>query len=152
MFKYDLGDGADLRILEMRHAKEFLEFVAENRTYLGEWLGWAHTVTTLEAAQGFIRRGITCYGEESTLYEQKIIIVFDWTSWGDEVKRYQAEPEALARANLLTLRKLLTAHIRADRFVEGRLASVLESGHIAAILRRLKQIRDEMIGGTRQYG
>lgn len=64
MFKYDLGDGVDLRYLEMRHAREFLEFVAENRAYLGEWLGWAHTVTTIEAAQGFIRRGITRYEED----------------------------------------------------------------------------------------
>jgi len=64
MFKYDLGNGVDLSILEMRHAKEFLEFVAENRSYLGEWLGWAHTVTTLEAAQGFIMRGRTRYAED----------------------------------------------------------------------------------------
>jgi len=40
--------------------------------------------------------------------------------------------------------ELLTAHVRGDRFVEGHLASVFESGHITAILRRLKQIREEM--------
>jgi|GEM_PF-924697 len=85
---------------------------------------------------------------QSALYRHNIIIVFDWTIWDDEAKRYQAEPKALETADLLTLRKLLTAHIRADRFVEGHLASVLESGHIAAILRRLRQIREEMIGDT----
>ena len=81
---------------------------------------------------------------QSTLYRQNVIISFDWMSWGDEVKQYQAEPEALERADLFTLRKLLTAHVRADRFVEGHLAQVLENGHIAAILRRLQQIRGEM--------
>ena len=40
--------------------------------------------------------------------------------------------------------ELVTAHVRADRFVEGHLVSVFESGHITAILRRLKQIREEM--------
>jgi hypothetical protein len=35
-------------------------------------------------------------------------------------------------------------HVRADRFVEGHLASVLESGHITAILRRLRGIREQM--------
>ena len=64
MFKYDLGDGADLRFLEIRHAQEFLDFVTENRSYLGEWLGWPNRITTLEAAQGFIRRGITRYEED----------------------------------------------------------------------------------------
>lgn len=43
----------------------------------------------------------------------------------------------------LTLRKLLTAHVRADRFSEGHLASVLESRHITAMLRRLKRIREQ---------
>ena len=73
-----------------------------------------------------------------------MIIPFDWRSWSEEAERYQMDPEALQAADLLTLRKLLTAHVRAERFAEGHLASVFESGHIAAILRRLKQIRAEM--------
>ena len=79
-----------------------------------------------------------------TLYKQDMIIPFDWRSWSEEAERYQTDPKALEAADLLTLRKLLTAHIRGDRFVEGHLASVFESGHITAILRRLKQIREEM--------
>ncbi len=80
----------------------------------------------------------------STLYRQNIIISFDWTGWSDEAERYRSDPKALAAADLLTLRKLLTTHVRADRFAEGHLASVFESGHITAILRCLKQIRDKM--------
>jgi ADP-ribosyl-[dinitrogen reductase] hydrolase len=79
-----------------------------------------------------------------TLHEQNMIIPFDWGSWSAEAERYQSDPAALEVADLLTLRKLLTAHVRADRFTEGHLAKVLESGHITAILRRFKQIRDEM--------
>jgi ribosomal-protein-serine acetyltransferase len=65
MFKFDLGDGADLRFLEMRHAPVFLEFVAANRDHLGVWLEWGHTIQTLEQAQGFIKRGITRYAEDA---------------------------------------------------------------------------------------
>jgi len=54
-----------------------------------------------------------------TLYEQDILVAFDWVSWKEEAQRYQSEVGALQRADLLTLRKLLTAHVRADRFVEG---------------------------------
>ena len=82
-----------------------------------------------------------------TLYKQNIIIPFDWVNWREEAEGCQSDPAALETADLLTLRKLLTAHIRADRFVEGHLASIFESGHIAAILRRLKQIRDKMADG-----
>ena len=78
------------------------------------------------------------------LHRQNIIIPFDWTSWRKEAERYQMDPEALEAADLLTLRKLLTVHVRAERFSEGHLVSVFESGHIAAILRRLKRIREEM--------
>ena len=46
--------------------------------------------------------------------------------------------------DVLSLCKLLTTHVRTDRITEGHLANVLESGHITAILRRLKQIRDAM--------
>lgn len=78
------------------------------------------------------------------LHKQGIIIPFDWTSWRREAGRYQTDPKALETADLLALRKLVTVHVRAERFAEGHLASVLESGHITAILRRLKQIREEM--------
>ena len=64
MFKYDLGDGADLRFLEFRHAPEFLEFIASNRDHLGVWLEWGQTITTLEQSQNFIKRGIARYAED----------------------------------------------------------------------------------------
>lgn len=77
------------------------------------------------------------------LYDQDIVFVFNWGSWQEEAQRIMSEPAVLQQADLLTLRKLLTTHIRKDRFVEGHLASVLESGHITAILRRLQNIRDQ---------
>jgi ribosomal-protein-serine acetyltransferase len=64
MFKYDLGDGADLRFLELRHAPALYDFVVANRAYLGAWLGWANTMNGVEDAQSFIRRGITRYAED----------------------------------------------------------------------------------------
>ena len=78
------------------------------------------------------------------LHREDVIIPFDWTIWRKEARRCQTDPEALETADLLTLRKLLTVHVRADRFAEGHLASVFESGHITAILHRLKQIREKM--------
>ncbi len=83
----------------------------------------------------------------AALYRQSIIIPFDWRSWSDEAKRYESDPDALEASDLLTLRRLLTAHVRADRFVEGHLAGLFQSGHVTAILRRLKDIHDSMAGG-----
>jgi hypothetical protein len=78
------------------------------------------------------------------LYDQQIVFSFDWPSWQDEARRLYFDPVALEKADLLTLRKLLTTHVRKDRFVGGHLASMFECGHITAILRRLKGIREQM--------
>lgn len=64
MFKHELGGGAELRVLEARHAGEFLRFVDENRAFLGRWLRWGVEITTLEDAEAFLRRGITRYVED----------------------------------------------------------------------------------------
>jgi len=49
----------------------------------------------------------------------------------------------LEEADLETLRKLLTTHVRKDRFCEGHLDYMFECGHITAILERLQQLEIE---------
>jgi len=58
MFKYDLGQGADLRILQKYHAPEFLEFIQANIVYLAEWLDWTNRIQTVADAEKFIQRGL----------------------------------------------------------------------------------------------
>jgi hypothetical protein len=38
----------------------------------------------------------------------------------------------------------MTSYVRADRFSEGTLASLFQSGQIITVLQRLRQIRDAM--------
>ena len=78
----------------------------------------------------------------TVLHHEQFITPFDWVNWAKEAQRYRTGGDtALATADLTTLRKLLTAYVRADRFAEGTLAARFEEGHITAILRRLQQIR-----------
>ena len=69
---------------------------------------------------------------------------FDWRAWLPEALNLHDHPERLETASLETLQKLLTLHIRRDRFFEGHLANMVEDGHIAAILRRMAAIRSEL--------
>ena len=75
------------------------------------------------------------------LYHCNFIQEFDWTSWYDEAEKYQKQPNFIGDADLETIIKLLTTHMRADRFCSGHLASVLDNGHLLKILERLAEIR-----------
>ena len=78
-----------------------------------------------------------------TIYDTRFLVALDWEAWSEEAHRYiNGGASALAEADLLTLRKLMTAHLGADRFIEGTLADLLKTGHIPLVLRRLRQIRD----------
>lgn len=80
----------------------------------------------------------------SALYAGGFVVSFDWPGWQQQAKEYVDNPHSLASANLKTLQKLLTTHVRKERFASGHLASILRNGHLAAILNRLAQIRLEM--------
>jgi O-acetyl-ADP-ribose deacetylase len=76
------------------------------------------------------------------LRTENIIFPFDWVKWQDEAVRYFDNPELLKSADLLTLRKLLTLHVRKDRFCDGHFAYIIDSGYLLNILKRLEELRD----------
>lgn len=65
---------------------------------------------------------------------------FDWGSLQGEAERLVDDAELLKRCDLQTCVKLLTLHLRKDRFCGGHLASMIECGHIARILKRLWEL------------
>jgi len=81
----------------------------------------------------------------NTLYQESFVISFDWTAWQDEAKRFVDNPKLLNLADISTLQKLLTTHVRKERFCSGHLAGMINTGHILAILKRLKAIRADMV-------
>ncbi len=78
------------------------------------------------------------------LYRENLVIDFNWVAWKDEAAKYLKNSSQINSADLETLQKLITTHVRADRFNSGHLAQMVESGHILAILRRLATIRGQM--------
>jgi hypothetical protein len=78
------------------------------------------------------------------LYDNGWIEQLDWTKWEDTAAQYVDSPDLLASADAEVIRTLLTTHVRKDYFCEGHLAAIFENGHIVALLRRLKEIREEM--------
>ncbi|HEV8293657.1 MAG TPA: DUF6508 domain-containing protein [Tepidisphaeraceae bacterium] len=77
----------------------------------------------------------------ATVYSSGFVYPFDWPHW-EEVR--SMKPEDAARADMLTLRKLMTAFVRNDRFCGGAMADKCAHGWIEAILRRLQVLAGEL--------
>jgi len=105
----------------------------------GEWFKpknpheWPHYTQSAEVRE-FVR----------ILSQEGIVSPFNWVNWQDEAVRLYEDPHTLETADLDTLRRLLTLHIRKDRYSEGHLAAMLKEGHIIAILRRMAALRQGM--------
>jgi len=78
------------------------------------------------------------------LYRHNWILSPSWPDWRDEVRKYASAPEELSRADLETIQRLISAHVRADRIKEGHLLTVFKSGHLTLLLRRLKDIGERL--------
>ena len=75
-------------------------------------------------------------------YADKWILTgFDWGSWS-EGREIAGDPERIGQCDMETVRKLITAIVRNDRFCEGALASAWRGGTIKAILERIQALMD----------
>ena len=74
-------------------------------------------------------------------YEHNFIQDFDWGEWSHSRQRIISCGEGIKDLDLAGIGRLLTAHIRGDRFCDGHLLGVLHSGQMAHILNRLAELR-----------
>jgi len=79
----------------------------------------------------------------SACYAESFVQPFDWSGWHDQHAEEFDSDAFIRNANLATIIKILTAHIRADRFCEGHLLSVMKNGTILRILKRIAEIKSE---------
>ena len=73
-----------------------------------------------------------------------MIYEFAWPKWQKEAEMYFHNPILLEIANLEIIRKLLTLHIRKDRFCDFHLDMMVKNGHMLQILKRLKELTSQI--------
>lgn len=76
-------------------------------------------------------------------YEENFVQPFDWGKWRERHEDDLASDAFVAKADITTIIRMLTVHIRADRFCDGHLLSVMKDGTIYRILRRLKEVHSQ---------
>ena len=97
-----------------------------------------HSATLTERASEFV----------TACYEEHFVQPFDWGEWSGRDDCDLTSPEFIARADLVGIIKMLTTHIRVDRFCDGHLLSAMENGTILRILERLRNILSEQDTGV----
>lgn len=73
-------------------------------------------------------------------YKNGFVVRFDWEGWEAEGTRAVNTPELVQAADIAYVRRLLTWHIRQNRFTRNHVASMIASGHILLILNRLREL------------
>jgi hypothetical protein len=67
---------------------------------------------------------------------------FNWEAWSDEALSYMEDRQKLRNADMQTLYKIITTHMRADQFIEGHYDAIIENGFLSDVLERMKQISE----------
>lgn len=65
MFRRDIGPGAELRILEKRHAEPLFSLFDRNRAHLRRWLPFVDSSTTVGDSQKFIEAGLRQFADNN---------------------------------------------------------------------------------------
>lgn len=76
-----------------------------------------------------------------SLNENHFVQPFDWLGWQPSAEKIFREPSRVSKASLETCAKLITLHVRKDRFCGGHFGEMVRSEHICAILHRLAALR-----------
>lgn len=76
------------------------------------------------------------------LYEHYLVRNYNWYKFLDRAIEIHTHPELLRRVGMKCCIKLLTLHVRQDRTFEGHFASMIQNGHIIAILQRMAVLKD----------
>lgn len=75
-----------------------------------------------------------------TCYKNGFVVRFDWENWEATAMAYVNDPALLNKADLIVIRRLITWHIRQNRFTRNHVAGMMACGHILLLLKHLRDL------------
>jgi hypothetical protein len=118
--------------------KENFEAVLTYRTILDG-------TTFLRGHEDEIKQTGTCHHIDTfvrLLYKNNWLINTRWQGWVDEATAFFEQPSLLTLADIQSLRRVLTVHVRIDRMMPGEIADLIHRGYMLAILNRISEIHE----------
>lgn len=78
-------------------------------------------------------------------YHYNFVQPFDWHAWVREHERLVFDGNDIENLSLGDIGRLLTSHMRGDRYCDQHLLKVMRSGQMRRILERLQHLRSNML-------
>ena len=73
-------------------------------------------------------------------YKNGFVVRFNWEDWESVAQGYVQNPALLKDADMSTVRRLLTWHVRQNRFAKDHVSGMIANGHILAVLKRVREL------------
>jgi hypothetical protein len=124
---------------ELEGFRSFLEVVEEAEESVGEWISRRSDDPSVDLTIGGVRYPDSVHAFSRVLRE---------AGWMQpdymevNIARYRDNPALVAEASLPTLKRLLTATERGERFNPGYRAGAYDDGFVLRIVDRLVELRD----------
>ncbi len=99
-------------------------------------------IHTLALLEGAIEHHPDLHTSINTMSETGFIAPFDWSAEFSDRLDDLTDDDLIKNADLETLRKLFTAHVRLNRFRQGYLDEIIKQGKWALMLSRLQWLYD----------
>ena len=101
----------------------------------GKQVGYTYT-------SGWVFYGEVANRLSRTAYAYGWVRVFDWSSWhvSEEGTKLWNDPGAISEANEDELARVITTHMRGERFSDGHLQGAFEAGVLTAIVTRAGEL------------
>lgn len=74
------------------------------------------------------------------LYNSKFMVPYDWMTYVESRDEEWKDPAALQGMDAETFQRFVIAHVRNDRFVQGHLQHLAESGYLAEVAARAREL------------
>jgi hypothetical protein len=117
----------------------YLPYFSSKRARFGQPMRIDHGCTTFSSLTKKSQR--FC----NACYTHHFVQPFDWHAWSREHERLVFNGDAIEELCLADIGRLLTTHLRGDRYCDQHLLGVMRSGQMRRILKRLQQLRPDML-------
>lgn len=138
---------APLDIVHLRQLRELVDQMTSHQGPWGEWDG--EQIRPGVYTMPYVIADDLAYEAMHWLYESNRVFWFAWAEWDEGREIFASwQPNTADTLDHVTVRKLITAIARNDRFCEGAWTEFFEDGQGQALFARLLELEEHLASSS----